>query len=106
MSTHCEISALCGDGKWRKIYVHYDGYPEHTLKTLLGHYSRQEMIDLLMFDGGISFLNPDLNKLERLTSDPALVADSFATLPHVGVSFVGYGYKWNGSKWRQYTPKP
>lgn len=56
MSTRSDIIAHCKDGKWRRIYCHFDGYLEGVGKTLIEHYGNQVKIEKLMALGDLSIL--------------------------------------------------
>ena len=56
MGTPCTIIAKTSNGV-KAIYVNYDGYPKHILKTLQKHYVVQDVIDNLMSLGDLSSLD-------------------------------------------------
>ena len=57
MSTRCYIAKQAGEGKYRTIYCHSDGYPEGVGKILLTYYGYPEKIDQLLDLGDISVLD-------------------------------------------------
>ena len=56
MSTRSDIISLCGDGMWRRVYCHFDGYLEGVGETLLNHYGDQAKVDSLVKLGDLSSL--------------------------------------------------
>jgi len=56
MSTNSSITAKCSDGKWRCIYCHWDGYPEHNGRILVKHFNETSKVDKLMALGSLSVL--------------------------------------------------
>lgn len=57
MSTRSDIIVKRADGKWARIYVHFDGYPSHHGPILLGHYADQAKADALVALGDLSSLD-------------------------------------------------
>lgn len=55
MSTHAAIITKTEKG-YKGIYVHFDGYPEHTGKILLEHYNTPEKVNELIDLGNLSYL--------------------------------------------------
>ena len=62
MSTRSDIIVHRTDGKWVRIYCHWDGYPEHNGKILLQHYITQEKAEALVALGDLSVLGPEIGK--------------------------------------------
>ena len=56
MSTRSNIIVQRKDGKWSRIYCHWDGYPEHHGPILLGHYNSLQLASLLVKAGDLSIL--------------------------------------------------
>jgi hypothetical protein len=57
MSTRSRIGILQEDGSVKSIYCHYDGYPEHTGKTLVENYTSPVEVNNLIERGDLRFLN-------------------------------------------------
>lgn len=55
MATHAYL--ICNN---KAIYIHNDGYPEHTLTTLQNHYNTKEKLEELFKLGDLSFLGSKL----------------------------------------------
>lgn len=63
MSTNSRIGILHRDGTTETISCHWDGYPEHQMPILTGHYNTAEKVMALLDLGDISILG------ERLAPD-------------------------------------
>ena len=63
MSTRSRIGILHEDGTTETIYCHSDGYPEHQMPILTGHYNSIEQVEELIDLGDLSILK------ERLAPD-------------------------------------
>lgn len=58
MATRSRLRAKLSNGKFLKpIYCHWDGYPDHMLPTLNGHYNTDEKVAELMALGNLSALH-------------------------------------------------
>ena len=68
MGTRSDIIAQLSDGRWARIYCHWDGYLEHNGRILFDHYTSQEKIDKLMALGDLSVLGPEIG--EKHPFDP------------------------------------
>lgn len=62
MSTRSDIIAICSDGKFRRIYCHWNGYLSHNGKILFDAYTDQKRVDALMALGNLSTLGPEIGK--------------------------------------------
>lgn len=56
MSTRSRIGILHKDGSTETIYCHGDGYPEHQMSILTGHYNTIEKVRELLDLGDLSCL--------------------------------------------------
>lgn len=56
MSTRSRIGILHADGTTETIYCHSDGYPEHQMPILTGHYETAEKVGALLALGDLSIL--------------------------------------------------
>lgn len=65
MSTRSRIGILQEDGSVKSIYCHFDGYPEHTGKTLVENYTSPVEVNNLIERGDLRFLNDDPNDNEH-----------------------------------------
>ncbi len=118
MSTHASITAQLSDGSFKSVYVHSDGYVDHTGKMLAEHYSTQEKVDALMAHGDISTVYEHCDKPEGHTYEtPAKgrtvyygrdrgednVAGSKGATAAVarfnGPGKQSYNYVWDGERW-------
>jgi len=62
MSTRSNIAMVHEDGKVESIYCHWDGYPSHNGKILLGHYQDKEKVKQLLALGSLSFLSEEIGE--------------------------------------------
>ncbi|MDE2096217.1 MAG: hypothetical protein KGL39_03160 [Patescibacteria group bacterium] len=62
MGTRSDIIVHRADGKWARIYCHWDGYIAHNGKILFDHYNSQERADALVALGNISSLAPEIGE--------------------------------------------
>ena len=62
MGTRSNIIVEREDGKWCRIYSHWDGYPSHHGPLLLNHYNRQARAKSLVSYGDLSSLDRHNNK--------------------------------------------
>ena len=62
MGTRSDIIVQRHDGKWARIYCHWDGYPEHNGNILFENYNDQNQADALVALGDISSLGPEIGK--------------------------------------------
>lgn len=56
MATRAQITVRTEAG-FKSVYLHWDGYPDHALKVLEGHYSSQERAESLVEHGNLSSLH-------------------------------------------------
>ena len=56
MGTRSDIIVHRADGKWARVYCHWDGYPTHHGPLLLGHYNSQKKAESLVAPGAMSSL--------------------------------------------------
>ena len=56
MSTRSRIGILYGDGTTETVYCHSDGFPEHQVPILTGHYDTIEKVEELIDLGDLSIL--------------------------------------------------
>lgn len=54
MSTNASIAVKTKGGKYEQIYLHWDGYPEHTGKRLVENFNTQELAEELVGLGDLS----------------------------------------------------
>jgi len=63
MSTRARIAIALPNGKFKSIYTHWDGYPEHHAPILLGHYATQDKVKALMALGDLSALREEIGEV-------------------------------------------
>jgi hypothetical protein len=123
MGTRSTIIAKLTNGQTKRIYVHWDGYPEHNGRILLDHYTDQAKIDALIALGDLSSLGEEIGekhafddhktggctaygrdrdevgtKAKAVRSVKAAIESS----AECGAEFV---YLWNGQSWSVTTPE-
>ena len=62
MGTRSDIIVHCADGKWRRIYCHWDGYLSHNGRILFDHYTDQKKNEKLVGLGDISSLQANIGR--------------------------------------------
>ncbi len=62
MSTRSFIHVKRTDGKWARIYCHFDGYWDGVGQTLHDHYNSQELAEALVALGDISSLGEEIGE--------------------------------------------
>ena len=118
MSTTSSITAKCKDGRFRSIYVHWDGHIEWVGRLLLENYTEQDKIEKLLSLGSISILAPSIECPEGHTFDSPIDGYTIAYyrdrdrawgMYHTIVEDTRagclrkngqeYNYFWDGEKW-------
>lgn len=56
MGTRSDIIVQLADGRYHRIYCHWDGYIDHNGKILYAHYNSQELAEALVKLGDLSTL--------------------------------------------------
>ena len=106
MSTRSIIAMKDGD-KFKTIYCHYDGYPEHQYPILIQNYNTYEKIRELFEHGSLSLLEETIDKCifnvrdekEDYDENCELVYDSYNELIRCSKGFMDFFYYWDGEKW-------
>ena len=62
MGTRSDIIVHRADGKWSRVYCHWDGYLKHNGKILFEHYNDQKKAEKLVKPGDMSSLAPKCSK--------------------------------------------
>ena len=60
MGTRSRIGVVNPGGTITSIYCHWDGYPEHHLPILTGHYTTKDKVADLLALGSLSTLGPEI----------------------------------------------
>jgi hypothetical protein len=124
MGTRSTIIAKLSNGQTKRIYCHWDGYPEHNGALLLNHYQDQAKIDALIALGDLSSLSEEIGEkhdfddrshqnwttaYERDRGETDVKARRVESLKHAikasadcGAEFV---YLWDGQQWNVTTPE-
>lgn len=69
MGTRSDIIVHRADGKWHRIYCHWDGYLSHNGRILFDHYTSQKQAEDLVAPGDMSILAPRCTKPKGHTFD-------------------------------------
>jgi len=129
MGTRSNIIVKVSNGKWQRIYCHWDGYISHHGPILLEHYNSQELAEKLVSGGDLSSLDincevPDgsVREAPHKFGNPVdgycvyygrdrgeeqtvrLFDTLFEAFPK-GDSWTEYVYIWNGETWL-FSPLP
>jgi len=62
MGTRSDIIVHRADGKWARVYCHWDGYLSHNGRILFDHYTSQKQAEKLVSHGDMSSLAPRCSK--------------------------------------------
>ncbi len=69
MGTRSDIIVHRANGKWHRIYCHWDGYLSHNGRILFDHYTSQKAVEELVAPGDMSVLAPKCTKPAGHTFD-------------------------------------
>lgn len=123
MSTRSDIIVHQKDGKWKRIYCHFDGYLDHNGRILNDHYNSQKLAEKLVGPGHISFLRPKCDKPSGHSFDHPVngytvyygrdrgepdsdgtIADSLAGCWPLNDTWTEFTYVWDNGKWYVANP--
>lgn len=65
MSTRATIAVCRADQMFDAVYLHFDGYPEHTGEILMQHHGTKAAAETLVAGGDLRCLNRETGKPER-----------------------------------------
>ncbi len=126
MGTRSDIIVKRQDGKWAKIYCHWDGYLDNNGVVLAEHYNTQELAEAVVAPGDMSSLHEKCDKPEghsydnrvagytvyyhRDRGEPAedtagIVGDSLAEVWPGADAWTEYTYVWSDGSWRVGLPR-
>ena len=118
MSTRSDIIVHRTDGKWHRVYCHWDGYLSHNGEILFTHYNSQDGAEALIKHGnlsslaqrcdkpsGHSFTNPaqgccvyyGRDRGER--DQDGLIADSLKNAWPAKDTWTEFTYVWDSGAW-------
>lgn len=96
MGTRSTIAIETAPGTFRRIYCHWDGYPEHVGYTLATHYGTREKADALLDLGDLSSLAASLEETVAYMRDRKETdceARTFSgPLERVRLDYTAYAY--------------
>ena len=118
MGTRSDIIVHRADGKWARIYCHWDGYLEHNGKILFEHYTSQKQVEALVKPGDMSSLAPKCTKPRGHSFDKKVegycvyygrdrgekdvagtIGDSLAQVWPEQDTWTEFTYVWDDGKW-------
>ena len=68
MSTRATIAVRRADGYYDAVYLHFDGYPDHTGETLKEYFATQSLAEELVAGGDLRCLDRTTGNVERYSS--------------------------------------
>lgn len=81
MSTRATIACRRDDGRYSAIYLHFDGYPERTGRTLNEHYGDQCAAQALVAGGDLRCFDETTGEAERYSDvNPPAIMPTHAAL--------------------------
>jgi len=108
MSTRWQIAARLSGGRCGCIYVHFDGYPEHALRTLQAAYTDQKIIDQLIALGDCRSVGVRIEECDTFSGregekwediKPTYGDDLKAVADVHRHGDENYRYTWDGRQW-------
>ena len=121
MGTRSDIIVHRADGKWTRIYCHWDGYPSHHGPLLLRHYNTQELAEKLVEPGDMSSLDAKCSKSRDHTFGTpkkgycvyygrdrgveASLGDTLDEVWNTNDTGTEFSYLWNDGKWWITSPE-
>lgn len=118
MGTRSDIIAHLGNGQWKRIYCHWDGYLSHNGRILQDHYNSQKKAEALVKLGDLSSLAPKNTKPKGHTFEnkidgycvyygrdrgeedcAGVVADTLSGAWPPADTWTEYTYIWDGGQW-------
>lgn len=100
MSTRSTIAMKYDDGKIRKVYCHFDGYPEGVGSTLNTFYNDADIIDRLLSKGNMSFLESKIDNC-KFYDEPCNEYPTFTD--YCSSQMQQYNYIFKDGKWHVYN---
>lgn len=77
MGTRSRIGVVNPSGSITSIYCHWDGYPDHHLPILTGHYDTKDKVADLIALGSLSSLGRNLGTRHAPQNDPEVCTSHF-----------------------------
>jgi hypothetical protein len=123
MGTRSTIIAKLSNGQTKRIYCHWDGYPEHNGRILLDHYTSQAKIDQLIALGDLSVLGEFIGQKHAFEAkaenqctaygrdrgeegtEAKLVKSLKASIKSSADCGAEFVYLWDGQAWSVTTPE-
>lgn len=124
MGTRSDIIVHRADGKWSRIYCHWDGYPSHHGPILTKHYATQAKAEKLVAPGDLSSLDIKCGKPKGHSFDnpkkdfcvyygrdrgeegtEAVVKDALVKIWPGDDSWTEFSYIWDEGRWWVSSPE-
>ena len=70
MSTRATIAVRRDDQTYDAVYLHFDGYPEHTGELLMKHHQSPEAAEALIAGGDVRCLETDGDRIDSPMASP------------------------------------
>jgi hypothetical protein len=118
MGTRSDIIVHRADGKWHRVYCHWDGYLSHNGRILFDHYTSQKQVEKLVSHGDMSSLAEKCTKPKGHSFDKCKegytvyygrdrgeenaagkVGDSLAEVWPEADTWTEFTYVWTEDKW-------
>ena len=107
MSTNARIGLLMDDDIVLSVYLHFDGYPDHTGEILYHHYNTIDKIEELLCYGDISSLGETIQTTTFFSRDKKEnEEDVLAKVQYIDIfesyidkHYVSYLYLFKDGKW-------
>ena len=100
MSTRATIAYRRDDDRYAAVYLHFDGYPDHTGKVLEGHFNTLDAAQALVDGGDLRSLTP-AGDCERYSDGnrPAVMPTPEALIAFALNCGANYLYVFEGRAW-------
>ena len=101
MSTRAIVSVRRADESYAAVYLHFDGYPEHTGEILMQHYNDQSAAESLVDGGDLRCLDRPTGEAERYSDGdpPAILPNNGSLIDFARNCGVQYVYVFDDGTW-------
>jgi len=102
MSTRATIAFRRDDGRFEAVYLHFDGYPEHTGVILDQHYADSELARSLVAGGDLCGFDDQTHQPEHYGDGqpPAVMPTMPALLDFARKCAAAYLYVFEDGRWQ------
>src|SRR6056297_1414712 len=101
MSTRATIAYRRDDGRFEAVYLHFDGYPEHTGVILNEHYADADLARSLVAGGDLRGFDDQTHQPEHYSDGrpPAVMPTIPALLDFAHNCAAAYLYVFEDNQW-------